>query len=59
MAELSWVRSVVDDLRAGWLRWDEEWLPEVATAWSPPDDGEIRTEPPGPIPALDRLRSVD
>ena len=29
-AELDWVRSVVDDLRAGRLTWSEEWLRGIA-----------------------------
>jgi DNA-binding PadR family transcriptional regulator len=29
-AELSWVRSVIEDLRAGRLTWSEQWLQEMA-----------------------------
>jgi len=35
MAELAWVTSVIDDLRAGRLTWDEAWLREVAARFSP------------------------
>jgi DNA-binding PadR family transcriptional regulator len=37
-AELTWVRGVVDDIRAGRLTWSEQWLREVAAAFNPPDD---------------------
>ena len=37
-AELAWVRGVVDDIRAGRLTWNEQWLREVAAAFNPPDD---------------------
>ena len=30
--ELEWVRSVADDLRAGQLTWDDEWLRAVASS---------------------------
>ena len=29
-AELSWLRGVIEDLKAGRLTWSEEWLREVA-----------------------------
>ena len=31
-AELEWVRAVADDLRAGRLTWDDEWLRAVASS---------------------------
>jgi DNA-binding PadR family transcriptional regulator len=34
-AELGWVRGVVDDLRAGRLRWSEQWLREIANKFLP------------------------
>ena len=37
-AELSWVRGVIDDLRAGRLTWSEEWLRELAARFLPADD---------------------
>lgn len=33
--ELSWVRAVVEDLRAGRLTWNEAWLRQVAAQFSP------------------------
>lgn len=33
--ELRWVESVLDDLRAGRLTWDREWLAEVSDRLSP------------------------
>jgi DNA-binding PadR family transcriptional regulator len=39
-AELTWVRSVVDDLREGRLTWSWEWLREIAAAFNPPDESE-------------------
>lgn len=39
-AELAWIRAVVEDLREGRLTWSEQWLREVAAAFSPPDDDE-------------------
>lgn len=33
-AEAAWVRALVDDLRAGRLTWDDEWLREVAARFS-------------------------
>jgi DNA-binding PadR family transcriptional regulator len=38
--ELTWVRAVVDDLRAGRLTWDEPWQRAVAGAFNPPDESE-------------------
>lgn len=35
-AELSWVRGLVDDLRAGRLTWDEAWLEAVAEQFGGP-----------------------
>jgi DNA-binding PadR family transcriptional regulator len=37
-AELSWVRGVVEDIRAGRLAWSEQWLRDVAAAFNPPDE---------------------
>ena len=37
-AELSWLRGVIDDLQKGRLTWSEEWLAEIAAAFTPPDD---------------------
>ncbi|MCG5215037.1 PadR family transcriptional regulator [Streptosporangium sp. KLBMP 9127] len=37
-AELTWVRSVVADLRAGRLDWDESWRREVAERFDQPVD---------------------
>jgi DNA-binding PadR family transcriptional regulator len=37
-AELSWLRSVIDDLREGRLTWSEEWLRELADKFLPADD---------------------
>jgi DNA-binding PadR family transcriptional regulator len=37
-AELSWLRGVVDDLRAGRLTWSEQWLREIGAAFNPPDE---------------------
>jgi DNA-binding PadR family transcriptional regulator len=34
-AELSWLRGVIDDLRAGRLTWSEEWLRELADKFLP------------------------
>jgi DNA-binding PadR family transcriptional regulator len=42
-AELSWVRGVVADLRAGRLTWNEQWRREVAAAFTPPDEQEDAT----------------
>jgi DNA-binding PadR family transcriptional regulator len=39
-AELAWVRTVVDDLRAGRLTWDEPWQRAVAAVFNPPDESE-------------------
>jgi len=33
-AELNWVRGVIDDLRTGRLAWSEDWLREIAEAFS-------------------------
>jgi DNA-binding PadR family transcriptional regulator len=44
-AELAWVRSIVDDLRAGRLAWSEAWLREVAAALEGPDPTLEETEP--------------
>jgi DNA-binding PadR family transcriptional regulator len=33
--ELSWVRAVVEDLRAGRLTWSEAWLRQIAAQFSP------------------------
>ncbi|MGH2873024.1 MAG: hypothetical protein ACRDL5_11260 [Solirubrobacteraceae bacterium] len=29
-AELSWVRGVIEDVRAGRLAWSEQWIAEIA-----------------------------
>jgi DNA-binding PadR family transcriptional regulator len=39
-AELAWVRSVVDDLRAGRLTWSEEWLRRFTESVAPPETTE-------------------
>src|SRR6266700_2456315 len=39
-AELTWVRSIIDDLREGRLSWSEQWLREIAAAFNPPDEEE-------------------
>jgi hypothetical protein len=33
--ELSWVKAVIEDLRAGRLTWSEVWLRQVAAQFSP------------------------
>lgn len=43
-AELSWVRAIIADLRAGSLTWDEESMRALAAAISPVDRAE-RSEP--------------
>lgn len=42
-AELSWIRGVVEDLRAGRLTWSEQWLREIAAASNFADDDEEPT----------------
>jgi DNA-binding PadR family transcriptional regulator len=37
-AELTWVRSVIADLREGRLTWSEQWLREIAAAFNPPEE---------------------
>jgi DNA-binding PadR family transcriptional regulator len=37
-AQLSWVRGVIEDLRAHRLDWSEEWLRETAARFLPADD---------------------
>jgi DNA-binding PadR family transcriptional regulator len=37
-AELAWVRGVVEDLDAGRLTWSEQWLQDIATAFTPPQE---------------------
>ena len=32
-AELTWIRAVIEDLRAGQLTWSEQWLREMAAAF--------------------------
>jgi DNA-binding PadR family transcriptional regulator len=39
-AELSWVRAVIEDIRAGRLGWSEDWLRDMATAHLTADDKE-------------------
>jgi DNA-binding PadR family transcriptional regulator len=39
-AELAWVRSVIDDMRAGRLTWSEQWLREIATAFDSPQEDQ-------------------
>jgi DNA-binding PadR family transcriptional regulator len=41
-AELAWVRGIVDDIREGRLTWDEEWLRQMAAAFSPPEEEDER-----------------
>jgi len=36
--ELAWVRSVIDDLRAGRLTWSEEFMRAAAEAFNPPEE---------------------
>ena len=37
-AELSWLRGVIADLLEGRLTWSEEWLAQIAAAFTPPDE---------------------
>jgi DNA-binding PadR family transcriptional regulator len=39
-AELEWVRGVIDDLQAGRMTWSEQWLQEIATAFTPPQEDD-------------------
>jgi hypothetical protein len=39
-AELAWLRGVIEDLREGRLTWSEQWLREIAAAFTPPDENE-------------------
>jgi DNA-binding PadR family transcriptional regulator len=39
-AELAWLRGVIADLREGRLTWSEQWLREIANAFTPADDRE-------------------
>jgi DNA-binding PadR family transcriptional regulator len=34
-AQLTWLRSVIDDLQSGRLNWTEEWIAELFAAFSP------------------------
>jgi DNA-binding PadR family transcriptional regulator len=43
-AEVSWLRSVIDDLRAGRLTWSEEWLRELADTFLPADADDQQHE---------------
>jgi DNA-binding PadR family transcriptional regulator len=43
-AQLAWVRDVIDDLRAGRLDWNEEWLREIAAAFIPPDNEDKKED---------------
>jgi DNA-binding PadR family transcriptional regulator len=43
-AEISWVRGVIGDLRAGRLTWSEEWLRELATKFLPADDQQSQED---------------
>ncbi len=43
-AELSWVRGVIDDLRAGRLTWSEKWLRELAERFLPADADDQQHE---------------
>ncbi len=43
-AEISWVRGVIGDLRAGRLTWSEEWLRELATKFLPADDQQTQED---------------
>jgi DNA-binding PadR family transcriptional regulator len=37
-AELTWLRGVIDDLRAGRLDWSLEWLQQISDRFMPPPD---------------------
>jgi len=37
-AELDWLHSVIEDLKAGRLAWSEEWLRELFEAFLPTHD---------------------
>ena len=37
-AQLTWLRGVIADLRAGRLDWSERWLREIAANFIPPDE---------------------
>lgn len=37
-AEVGWLRSVCDDIRAGRLGWDDDWMREMAARFNPPAD---------------------
>lgn len=37
-AELTWVNSIVEDLRSGCVTWSAEWLAEMAAKFSPTSD---------------------
>jgi len=39
-AQVTWLRGVIADLRAGRLDWNEQWLREIATAFIPQDEKE-------------------
>ena len=39
-AQVSWIRSIVDDLKRGRLTWSEQWLRDVASSFRPPHDDE-------------------
>jgi DNA-binding PadR family transcriptional regulator len=42
MAQLSWLRSVIDDLESGRLTWSEGWLAELFAAHHPADPEDVR-----------------
>jgi DNA-binding PadR family transcriptional regulator len=37
-AELDWVRNLSDDIRAGRVTWDEDWMRDMAARFNPPAD---------------------
>ena len=37
-AELDWIRAVCDDIEAGSLSWDEDWMREIGARFNPPAD---------------------
>jgi DNA-binding PadR family transcriptional regulator len=43
-AELTWLRGVIGDLRAGGLDWNEQWLREIAEAFIGPDPDDNQKE---------------
>jgi hypothetical protein len=35
---LDWVRNLSDDIRAGRVTWDEDWMRDMAARFNPPAD---------------------